>query len=130
VIPLRAVEWTGRVDCTNGRSPRAPAPACRGVERRLCEAYGGASEGGGHREAAVGAERVHGFPNVSCNGGRADGGVAIRPWKWGCLPLKQPPRRQEEAGTYPAPSPLTRTPTDACFPQPLYGLAVLNCQVG
>jgi hypothetical protein len=82
------------------------------------------------REAAVGAERVHDFPNVRCNGGRADGGVAIRPGKWGRLPLKQPPRRQEEAGTCPAPSPLTRPPRDACFLWPWYGLAVLNCQVG
>jgi len=77
----------------------------------------------------VGAERVHGFPGVCCGGGGAGGGVAVRPGQWGSRPLKQPPRRQEVACTFPSPSPFMRLPRDACFLQPFYGLAMLNCQL-
>ena len=93
------------------------------------EVYGEASEGGGLPGAVVGAERVHGFPGVCCGGGGAGGGVAVRPGQWGSRPLKQPPRRQEEACTFPSPSPFMRLPRDACFLQPFYGLAMLNCQL-
>jgi len=100
------------------------------VRKWLREVYGEASEGGGLPGAVVGAERVHGFPGVCCGGGGAGGGVAVRPGQWGSRPLKQPPRRQEEACTFPSPSPFMRLPRDACFLLPFYGLAMLNCQLG
>jgi hypothetical protein len=97
----------------------------------LPEAYGGTWEGGGLPRAAVGAERVLSFPGVRCGGGGAGGGVAFRPGQWGFRPLKQPPRRQEEACTFPAPSSLLRLPRDACFLLllPLYGLDLLSSQL-
>ena len=99
------------------------------MRRWLREVYGEAPEGGGLPGAVVGAERVHGFPGVCCGGGGAGGGVAVRPGQWGSRPLKQPPRRREEACTFPSPSPFMRLPRDACFLQPFYGLAMLNCQL-
>jgi hypothetical protein len=95
----------------------------------LREAYGEASEGGGIPGAVVGAERVHDFSVVFCGGGGAGRGFAVRSGEWGFRPLKQPPRRQEEAGTFPSPSPLTRLPRDACFLLLFYELAMLNCQL-
>jgi hypothetical protein len=79
----------------------------------LREANGGVREGeGGGGAAAVGAEQVHGVLVLRCHGGRLGGG-AVRPGQWGCRQFKQPPRRQEEACTFPTPSP--HGATKRCF---------------